>query len=165
MTNLSNEFLQSVLLAIVVLIIIFVTKKAIHKFSFVRSMEVNRRKVIFYLSYLVIYILSAFFLAAIWGFDLKQLIVILSSIFAVLGVGFFAQWSILSNITASVILFFSHPLRIGDRIKIIDKDYDFTGTVTDISSFYLFMITDEGKRITLPTTVVMQKGIELLDNI
>jgi small-conductance mechanosensitive channel len=81
---------------------------------------------------------------------------------AVLGIGFFAQWSILSNITASFILFFYHPIRIGHRIKIIDKDYNWVGEVKNITAFYFFIETDAGENISLPNSLVMQKGIEIL---
>ena len=84
------------------------------------------------------------------------------SILAVLGVGFFAQWSILSNLTASVILFFNHPVRIGDRVKVLDKDFDWSGEVLDITGFYFFMKTDKGEFISLPNTLVIQKGLEIL---
>ncbi|WP_242502046.1 mechanosensitive ion channel domain-containing protein [Flagellimonas olearia] len=96
--------------------------------------------------------------------NLKDFSLFLSSTLAILGVGFVAQWSILSNLTASVILFFSHPLRLGDRIRVLDKDFDWTGKVEDISGFYLFMRTDDGRRITIPTNLVIQKGIEILKN-
>ncbi|WP_232517439.1 mechanosensitive ion channel domain-containing protein [Aquimarina aggregata] len=144
-------------------IIVFFTKRAIRKFSFVKSIDANRRKVIFNLSYLIFYITGISFLAIIWGVDHKQFIVFVSSILAVLGVGFFAQWSILSNLTASVILFFSHPVRIGDRIRILDKDFDWTGEVKDITGFYFFLHTDDNRSITLPNSLVIQKGIEILD--
>lgn len=158
-----QEIIYTTILMVVVIICIFITKKAIRKFSFVKAIEVNRRKVIFYLSYLFIYLIAASALAVIWGFDFKQIVFALSSILAVLGVGFFAQWSILSNLTASTILFFNHPIRIGDRIKIIDKDYDYSGTILDITGFFLFMKTDDGKKVTMPTSIIMQKGIEILD--
>ena len=80
----------------------------------------------------------------------------------VLGVGFFAQWSLLSNLTASVILFFNHPVRIGSRIRILDKDFDLTGEVKDITGFYFFIETDKGETITFPNSLIMQKGIEIL---
>lgn len=160
-----QELLYTAILIVVVILVIIITKSAIRKFGFVRSIEVNRRKLIFYLSYLIIYILAGSVLALIWGVDLKQFTVFISSVLAVLGVGFFAQWSILSNLTASVILFFSHPLRIGDRICVLDKDFDWTGEVIDITGFYLFMKTDDGKRITIPTSLIMQKGIEILGKV
>ena len=40
-----------------------------------------------------------------------------------MGVAMFAQWSILSNITSGIILFFSFPFKIGDLILIHDKDF------------------------------------------
>ena len=117
---------------------------------------------IFNFSYLLIYIVVGIVLAIIWGFNSKDLAIFVSSILAVLGVGFFASWSILSNITASVILFFNHPIRIGDRIRILDKDFNLTGEIKDITSFFLFLKTDEGENISLPTSLIMQKGIEIL---
>lgn len=47
-----------------------------------------------------------------WGADFKELGLFLSSAFAIIGVALFAQWSILSNITAGVVLFFSFPFKI-----------------------------------------------------
>ncbi len=159
-----QELLFTTILFVIMAVVIFATKKAIRRFSFVKAIDVNRRKVIFNLSYLIIYITGGSFLAIIWGVDHRQFAVFISSILAVLGVGFFAQWSILSNLTASVILFFSHPMRIGDRIRILDKDFDWTGEVKNITGFYLFMKTDDGRDITFPTSMVMQKGIEILAN-
>ncbi|TPN84488.1 mechanosensitive ion channel domain-containing protein [Aquimarina algicola] len=158
-----QEVFFSIILIAIMFFITLIIKRAIKKFSFVKSIEINRRKVIFNTSYLVIYIITGSILALIWGVDLKQFTVFISSILAVLGVGFFANWSILSNITASVILFFSHPIRIGDRIKIIDKDYNWIGEVRDITGFYFFMITDSGEKIYFPTSMVIQKGIQILD--
>ena len=158
-----QEALYTAGLIIIMFLAIVVVKKAIKKFSFVRAIDPNRRKVILYLSYLMIYIIAGSALALIWGVNEKQLLIFISSVLAILGVGFFAQWSILSNLTASVILFFNHPLRIGHRIRILDKDFDWSGEVKDITGFYLFMKTDDGRIITLPTSLVMQKGIEILD--
>ena len=111
---------------------------------------------------MLFYLVAFIGLSLIWGVDLNDFSVFLSSILAILGIGFVAQWSILSNLTASVILFFNHPLRLGDRIRVMDKDFDWTGKVEDISGFYLFMRTDDGKQITIPTNLVIQKGIEIL---
>ncbi|WP_243846491.1 mechanosensitive ion channel domain-containing protein [Wenyingzhuangia heitensis] len=142
--------------------IIFSIKRAIKKFSFVKAIDVNRRKIIFILTYLVVYILFGALLAVVWGVDFNRLSIFISSILAVLGVGFFAQWSLLSNLTASVILFFNHPVRIGSRIRILDKDFELIGEVKDITGFYFFMKTDKGEIITFPNSLIMQKGIEIL---
>ncbi len=158
-----QELLQTLVLVSIMVLVLLITKRAIRRFSFIRSIDANRRKIIFNLSYLFIYIAVGSVLAIIWGVDHKQFALFISSVLAVLGVGFFAQWSILSNLTASVILFFSHPIRLGDRVRILDKDFDWTGEVKDITGFYLFMKTDDNRNITIPNSLVIQKGIEILD--
>ncbi len=163
MGKFNSEILQTIILLIVLVTLILIVKNIIKKFTFLKSIDINRRKVILNLSYLILYLIAAPILATIWGVELRQFMIFISSILAVLGVGFFAQWSLLSNLTASVILFFSHPLRIGDRIRILDKDFNWTGKVINITGFYLFMRTDEGENITIPTSMVVQKGIQILD--
>ena len=63
------------------------------------------------------------------GLGYSEISLFLSSVFAVVGVALFAQWSILSNITASMVIFFGFPYRVGDRIKVTDSDFDLSGTV------------------------------------
>ncbi|MBJ2175403.1 mechanosensitive ion channel [Aureibaculum sp. A20] len=163
--NHKYQILLTIGLIVSLLIIGQLIKLAIKKFTILKSIDLNRRKIILNLHYLILYILLGVFIAIIWGVDFRDFTVFISSILAVLGVGFIAQWSILSNLTASVILFFNHPVRIGHRIRIIDKDYDWVGTVTDISGFFLFMKTDKGENITIPNSIVLQHGIEILEHL
>ena len=157
-----TEILVTIILLAIILTLNSFTKRAIRRFGKTSSIDMNSRKIIFYLSNLLFYGLAFVGISFIWGVNMREFSVFLSSILAILGVGFVAQWSLLSNLTASVILFFSHPLRLGDRIRVMDKDFDWTGKVEDISGFYLFMRTDDGRRITIPTNLVIQKGIEIL---
>jgi small-conductance mechanosensitive channel len=98
-------------------------------------------------------------LAAIWNIDKTDLIVFLTSVVTVLGIAFFAQWSILSNITASLILFFNHPLKIGHYIRVMDKEFDVEGELQDVSFFFIYIKTEEGALITIPTSAVLNKTI------
>jgi len=61
-------------------------------------------------------------IVSIWGVKPDQIFLFISSILTVIGVAFFAQWSILSNVTAGIIIFFSFPFKIGDKIRILDKE-------------------------------------------
>jgi len=158
-----NEILLTVVVFVILFFILLITKLGIRKFSVLRSINPNRRKLILNLSFLIQYLLAGIVLMIIWGIDLKEFSVFISSVLAVIGIAFFAQWSILSNLTASIILFFSHPVRIGDRIRVLDKDFDWTGKVIDITGFYVFMTTDQGENITLPTSLVIQKGIQIMN--
>ncbi|GFD73945.1 hypothetical protein KUL156_35060 [Alteromonas sp. KUL156] len=54
-------------------------------------------------------------------------------------------------------------MRIGDTIKIIDKDFDLQGVVKNITGFYVLLYMPEEKReITIPNTIILYKGIELI---
>ena len=101
-------------------------------------------------------------LVSIWGVKPDQIFVFISSILTLVGVGFFAQWSILSNVTAGVILFFSFPFKIGDRIRIMDKDFPIEAEIKDISSFYTLLKTDSGENISVPNNLLLQKAIEII---
>ncbi|MCB9196775.1 MAG: mechanosensitive ion channel [Flavobacteriales bacterium] len=108
----------------------------------------------------VLFILSLFLILIIWGVEKDQIFYFVSSMLTVVGVAFVAQWSLLSNITASFILFFNHPMKIGEEIKILDKDYDIQGVVSDIGIFYLIIKTYSGDKITIPTNILMQKMVK-----
>ncbi|PCE62987.1 hypothetical protein B7P33_17070 [Sediminicola luteus] len=134
----------------------------IGRFALLNSIEVNRRKLILNLFYLLVYVIAFAILALIWGVDFKQFAVFISSVLAVLGVGFVATWSILSNLSASVILFFSNPVRIGDKIRLLDAELDICGKVKDITGFYTMIETENGHLVSLPNSMVIQKGIQIL---
>ncbi|RZA06432.1 MAG: mechanosensitive ion channel [Moraxellaceae bacterium] len=93
------------------------------------------------------------------GLGYSEISVFLSSIFAVVGIGLFAQWSILSNITASMIIFFAFPYRVNDRIRILDKDDDMTGIIEEISMFHVMLRREDGNLITYPNTLILQKAV------
>jgi small-conductance mechanosensitive channel len=61
-------------------------------------------------------------------------------------------------------LFFSYPFKIGDRIKIHDKDFPVEGEIEDIKAFYVILKSSEGEMVTYPNNLLMQKGISVLKN-
>lgn len=158
-----SPFLKTLVLVIVLFLFMHLTKKITKKYVNKNEIEPHRAKLVLNVFYLVYYLISFFLLFMILGLNLKEIGLMASSVLAVLGVGFFAQWSILSNMTASVILFFYHPIRIGDAIRIIDKEYEFVGVVKNITGFYILLHVEEGDRqITVPTTTILYKGIEII---
>ena len=133
---------------LLLIILMSITKKITRKVSLVKKLEPHRKKVVLNMFYFVYYLIFIISVILILGIDLS----FLASILAILGVAFVAQWSLLSNITASVIIFFYHPLKIGDKVKILDKELDFSGTVKNITGFYVLIETDTKQQITIPTT-------------
>ncbi|MBN7826968.1 mechanosensitive ion channel [Bowmanella dokdonensis] len=98
------------------------------------------------------------------GIDYSNLMVFLSSTFAILGVALVAQWSILSNITAGILIFFNFPYRVGDRILIINKDFEMLGNIEEISTFHVLIRKDDGLLITYPNSLILQTPVIKVPN-
>jgi len=95
----------------------------------------------------------------LFGLGYQQVFIFLSSFLAVLGIALVAQWSILSNITAGVIIFFAFPYRIGDRIKVVDKDDDISGRIVEIALFHVLIRRADGSTVTYPNSIILQKAV------
>lgn len=98
-------------------------------------------------------------IAFIWSVDFKGFSVFASSLFAIAGVALFAQWSILSNVTASIIIFFTFPARVGDTIRIIDGDNSVEGKIKEISLFQTEINDQDGNLIIYPNNLLLQKPV------
>ncbi|MDD7915102.1 mechanosensitive ion channel domain-containing protein [Polaribacter ponticola] len=153
-----------ILWTIAILVIAFFTrlfitqslKKIQLKFGFQQVRIIVTNKIITILIYSSTIVIVAF----IWGVDEKQLLIYVSSFLTILGIAFFAQWSILSNITAGIILFINYPVKIGDTITILEKDNNITGEIRDIGAFFITLKTPEKELITMPNSVILQKNIK-----
>lgn len=117
-----------------------------------------------FVNYLTTFLLILF-LPLIWGFQPKDITVFLSSIFAVIGIAFFAQWSILSNITSGIIMFFTFPYKIGDFIKIHEGGDSIYGYIEDIRTFQVIIRSLDNSIITFPNSMMLQKGVSILDTL
>ena len=101
--------------------------------------------------------------AFILGFQTHDITLVFSSVFAVIGIALFAIWSILSNVTSGVIMFFSFPYKVGDKIKIHDKDYPVEAIIEDIRAFQLILREDNGNLTTYPNNLIVQKAVTLME--
>ncbi|MBJ7539771.1 mechanosensitive ion channel domain-containing protein [Marinomonas transparens] len=93
------------------------------------------------------------------GVGYGQFAIFFSSVFAVVGVALFAQWSILSNVTASLIIFFSFPYRVGDWVKVVDKDDEVLGQIIEISTFHVIIQRLSSDVVTYPNSLILQKAV------
>ena len=95
------------------------------------------------------------------GVNFKDFGVFLSSALAILGVSLFATWSILSNVTASVIVFFFFPYRVGDWVRIIDGDNSIEGMIKEITLFHVILEDSADSIVTYPNTLIFQKAVSV----
>ena len=163
----NNPYLDQEIATIVVLFLYFIlrvsSKKLVRKYATLNEVLEHRTNLVIKYINLLLGILALISIVIIWGVKKDQILLFISSVFAVVGVASFAQWSILSNITAGIILFFSYPFKIGDKIKIHDKEYPIEGEIEDIKAFYVVLKTSDGELITYPNNLLMQKGISVVN--
>lgn len=164
-----EELLSSLITIFVILILKFIFTKAVRKVGKIGDFDKVRTNLIVKYISIALTLIAIGVLIPIWSVNVKDLGAILASVFAVIGVALFAQWSILSNITAGVIIFFSYPFKIGNTIRIFDKEIneaDKNGhevfVIEDIRAFHLHLRKANGEILTYPNNLVLQKGIALV---
>ncbi|MDF2159109.1 mechanosensitive ion channel domain-containing protein [Algoriphagus sp. CAU 1675] len=154
------KFIESGAIVALYLLMRLITGKVIDKTINNNLLQKGRGKIIKKAINILGLVITIFIFFLIWGVNQSELIKFLSYGITVVGVAMFAQWSILSNITASVIIFFSHPIRIEDRVRIFDKDYEIEGKISDIGLFFTKIKNSDGEIITIPNNVFLQKMIK-----
>ena len=156
------QIIETVVVFILVLIlrkvIAGIRRKAQKKYH----LQVARNRFIAKIIDIGLYTAGTFVVLAIWGVDQADLLVFFSSFVAVLGIALFAQWSMLSNVTASILLFVNHPAKIGDRIQVLDKDFPYVGEIRDIGLFFITIRTEEGEVLTIPNGLIFQKMVKII---
>lgn len=161
-----KEYLPQIIASAIVIILLPVSRylffKIVVKSGRIIQMPEARILQVKQVVSIIINILFFFSLAIIWGVNPDNILLGLSSVFAVIGVAFFAQWSILSNITAGIIMFFNAPFKVGDRIHIIDKDIPIIATIENIQSFYTHIRTEEDELIVIPNNLFLQKIVSVV---
>lgn len=158
----SIQLIETAIVIAIYVIAIFVTKTIVNNTLKNAHLQRARRKLIVKAIHLLNAIGALVLIAVVWGVKQHEIALFASTILTALGIAFFAQWSLLSNITASIILFFNHPLKIGDRIKVMDKDYPFEGEVADLSYFFVHLKTAEGETTTIPNSLLLQKSVSVI---
>ena len=133
--------------------------RSVIKRSLVHSFDESRMSFIKRIIRTLINVAFVVVLGIIWEVSLKGLSIYIASFLTIVGVGLFATWSIVSNITASVILFFFFPFKEGSKVKIIDGDNSVEGTVLGLSIFSLRIKLDDDREVYYPNNLAIQKGI------
>ncbi|MBA3051924.1 MAG: mechanosensitive ion channel family protein [Candidatus Omnitrophota bacterium] len=108
------------------------------------------------------YIIIASILIFIWGISLKNIWITLSSIAAMVAIAFVAVWSLLGNILAGLILYFTTPFKINDHIELSPDNI--SGKVIAINAFYTVLLGSDKAYICIPNTFFFQKYIKNYKN-
>lgn len=158
-----TELINTGILLGIVIIIRFLGKITIKKIGQKSNINDARVKLISRYYTVTLFLVFMFVEAFVVGTDIKDISVMFSSVFAVIGIGLFAIWSILSNVTSGIIMFFSFPYKVGDKIKIHDKDYPIEAVIEDIRAFQLHLRVENGDLVTYPNNLILQKAVTLVE--
>ncbi|MFC1552860.1 mechanosensitive ion channel domain-containing protein [Candidatus Latescibacterota bacterium] len=158
----NNDTLEKLIYSIIAWIIItallqlikFYTRKTQKKLKLKKSRYFAIRRFMTLFSALLIIIILVF----IWGININNMWVSLTGFVAMIAVAFFAVWSLLGNILAGLILFFTSPFKIDDTIEIMPDEIK--GKVLAINSFYTLLIDDDENYINIPNSLLFQKYIK-----
>src|SRR5690606_31530376 len=154
--------IESGILILILFLLRFIIKKAIQNFTKrIERLEHRVGLIKKHVDYAVFFLIILGLLA-IWGLDFQNLGLVMSSVFAVIGIAFFAQWSILSNVTSGLIMFFTFPYKIGDYIIVHDKEAPCEGFIEDIKTFHVILRTSNNETITYPNSMMLQKGVSII---
>lgn len=165
--NMDKYVLIEIGLTFILIILFLITRKIVSKLIRRHATKLMHSKSrVAYVIKLSNFGLSLIFItliALVWEISFKGLSIYFASFFTIVGVAFFASWSILSNVTAYAILFFYFPFKIGSHIRIIDGDNSVEGKIEDITLFFIKIKLPAGGRVTYPNNLAIQKAIHEKD--
>mgnify|MGYP000126755239 CR=1 FL=1 len=141
----------------------FLLRKGIKRiiFSIGEEKHIDKKRILYVNAVVNFAVVLVFIIvgSVLLGIDYSHVAIFFSSAFAVIGVAFFAQWSILSNVTASIIVFFFFPYRVGDNVKIVDGENSIAGRIYEISLFHVMLKNENNEIMTYPNSMVFQKAV------
>ncbi len=157
-----QQAIATAILLAVVIALRYLSASLVRRYSAISQvLEFRANLVIKYIS-IFITVVTGLALFVIWGVDAANIFATVTGIMTLIGVALFAQWSVLSNITSGVILLFSFPFKIGDTIRIHDKDFPIEAEIEDIRAFHTLLRTAEGEMISYPNNLLLQKGVSIV---
>ena len=164
MEDFNIQIIETLLVIVGYVISYFMVKSVINNALKRTQFERGRRKMTIRAVQLFTTITALILLTGIWGFRQNEIALFASTILTALGIAFFAQWSLLTNITSSILIFFNHPIKLGDYIKVLHKDYNYEGEVIEMNYFYVHIKTAKNEVITIPNSHFFEKSFSVLDN-
>ncbi|UCE94834.1 MAG: mechanosensitive ion channel [Flavobacteriaceae bacterium] len=157
----SSQVLVSVLFIATAIVLkistYYLIRKVTRKFGF----KIARQATIARIINLALIFLTVMILLIVWEVNSEDLFLYLASLFTVLGIAFFHQRSHLSNITAGIMLFFSHRAKVGDFVTIHDADDTTGGKIEDIGLLFVTIISKNNDRIMISNTRFLQKTVSI----
>jgi len=117
----------------------------------------------------IIILITTISVMGLFGLSVSSIWAAFSALFVLLGIGFVAVWSVLSNMLCSVLLVIFAPFRMGEEIEIQDPTASIiiSGKVVSINLMHTTLIHDnDGQEeiIKVPNNFFFQKYVRRVPN-
>ncbi len=109
-----------------------------------------------------LWVVAAMLVLEIWGVSVGGFWTLLVSAATIVGVGFLATWTMISNITASFFIAFWRPFHLGDTIEIVPENL--SGRVIDLGLMFVVVRENGGTVIQIPNNLFFQKMFKVRGN-
>ncbi len=98
-------------------------------------------------------------LLVFWGIELRGLLVLGSSLFAMLGVALFAGWSLLSNLTSFLLMLVQNDCRVGYWVRVIDGANFVEGKIIEMGLINVVLENLDGQRVLYPNNLFITRPV------
>ena len=107
-------------------------------------------------------LLFATILLIVLGVDFAAIPAFLGSFIAVVGVACFATWSVLSNVTAGLIIYATKDLHLGDLVRIGSGEDMLEGRIVEFRLWTLLLRREDGCTVIYPNNLLIQRPVIIL---
>jgi small-conductance mechanosensitive channel len=108
-----------------------------------------------------LWLITALLVLNLWGISVGGLWTLLASAIAVIGVGFLAVWTMVSNVTASFFISLWRPFRLGQTVEILPEALK--GRVIDRNLMFTVLRDEGGNLLQVPNNMFFQKMFRVSD--
>lgn len=105
----------------------------------------------------VLAVLVVLTLVALLGWKIQSIWTFLTTVLAMIAVGFFAVWSMLSNILATLVILIWRPFNVGELVEITPDGIK--GQVVDINFIFTTLKAEDGRKVAVPNNLFAQKAV------
>lgn len=108
---------------------------------------------------LIMALTSALLIFLIWGIKFSNILLFSTTMLTLMGEALFAQWSLLSNVTAYFVLLLHPSIKRGNFVRVLDFDNYVEGYVSELSLFNTKLITDSREQLIYPNNLMLSRPI------
>lgn len=147
---------------LVTLGLLLAIREALRQYARLRGIRSLRARFVYRVARVLVLLFTVILLVSVWGFKPENLWVFVTGLLGLIAIGFFAVWSLLSNIIAGVFLFLSDPFKVDDEVEVVGEE-GLRGHVLDIRPLFVVLRSDDGHTVYLPNNLLFQKAFRRIE--